>query len=230
MQIISEKEAKAAGLNKFYTGRPCKRGHDSERWVNGSCVQCGKERDAGRKRTRETEEQKQKGREATKRWRERNKEKARESARISMRKLYADPEYRKKHLEQKRAPESREKINKRERERYNSCHNARMCRLLRSRVRASLRGKGRADSAVKMLGCTVDEAREHLEAQFSEGMSWENHGEWHIDHIKPLSWFDLSDPKQMAEACHYTNLQPLWGYENISKGNRAAGDGASFQG
>jgi hypothetical protein len=51
-------------------------------------------------------------------------------------------------------------------------------------------------------------------------MSWENYGKWHIDHIKPLSLFDLEDPEQLKQACHYTNLQPLWAEENIRKGNR----------
>ena len=223
MNIISEKEAKSQGLAKFYTGRPCKRGHDSERWVNGSCVQCSKERDSKRKRPLDTEEKKIKAREKSKRWREQNKERSRELKRASMRRLYADPEYRARHLEKKRCPESREKTNARERQRYQSSRDARMCRVIRNRVRAALNGKLRSGSAIEMLGCSIDEARVHLESQFSEGMSWDNHGDWHIDHIKPLSWFDLSDPKQMAEACHYTNLQPLWGSENISKGNRFAG-------
>lgn len=48
-------------------------------------------------------------------------------------------------------------------------------------------------------------------------MSWENYGEWHIDHIKPCSSFDLSDPKQQKECFNYTNLQPLWAIDNLKK-------------
>jgi len=80
----------------------------------------------------------------------------------------------------------------------------------------------KSGSAVTLLGCSIAEVIRHLEAQFQSGMSWENrslHG-WHIDHRKPLSSFNLSDPDQLAQACHYTNLQPLWAKENIVKGAR----------
>lgn len=53
-------------------------------------------------------------------------------------------------------------------------------------------------------------------------MSFENYGEWHIDHIRPLASFDLRDPDQVKAACHFSNLQPLWAAENIRKGARIA--------
>jgi hypothetical protein len=64
----------------------------------------------------------------------------------------------------------------------------------------------------------------HLESKFQPGMTWENHGRngWHIDHIKPLCSFDLTDLMQLRQACHYTNLQPLWAKENLRK-NRYGG-------
>jgi len=79
-------------------------------------------------------------------------------------------------------------------------------------------------SHVRFLGCTVKDLREHIESQFEPWMSWENHGAygWHIDHIKPLASFNLSDPKQFAEACHYTNLRPLHWHQNLSKGAKVA--------
>lgn len=60
----------------------------------------------------------------------------------------------------------------------------------------------------------------HLEAQFAPGMTWENRGEWHVDHIRPLASFDLTDPEQLRTASHYTNLQPLWASDNLAKGAR----------
>ena len=52
-------------------------------------------------------------------------------------------------------------------------------------------------------------------------MSWDNYGQWHIDHIKPLAEFDLTNRPQFLAACHYTNLQPLWASANHKKGARA---------
>lgn len=74
----------------------------------------------------------------------------------------------------------------------------------------------------EMIGCTWEQLRTHLESQFKSGMTWDNQGQfgWHIDHIRPLSSFDLTQPGQMAAAMHYTNLQPLWWRENIVKGGK----------
>ena len=66
----------------------------------------------------------------------------------------------------------------------------------------------------------TDVEYKHLESQFKVGMTWDNYGEWHIDHIKPLAAFDIKDPAQVAEASHYTNLQPLWAMENFTKSKK----------
>ena len=91
---------------------------------------------------------------------------------------------------------------------------------IRNRLQQALKGYVKNGSAVHDLGCTIEELKIHLENQFKEGMTWENWKPdgWHIDHKKPLSKFDLTDPEQLKEAVHYTNLQPLWGWQNISKG------------
>lgn len=75
-------------------------------------------------------------------------------------------------------------------------------------------------STVELLGCTIKFAREYLEAKFKPDMSWENHGDWHIDHIKPCSSFDLKSEIEQKMCFHYTNLQPLWAKENLSKSNK----------
>jgi hypothetical protein len=77
-------------------------------------------------------------------------------------------------------------------------------------------------SALTLVGCSLEELQSHLENKFLPGMSWENHGKkgWHIDHIRPLSSFDLTKEEDQKSALHYTNLQPLWWKDNLIKGNK----------
>ena len=92
---------------------------------------------------------------------------------------------------------------------------------LRNRLKEAVKNNQKAGSAVRDLGCSIEELKQHLESKFQTGMSWDNWtlDGWHIDHIKPLASFDLTDRKQLLEACHYTNLQPLWAKDNLSKGD-----------
>ena len=93
---------------------------------------------------------------------------------------------------------------------------------LRTRLSKAIRRQGtsgRGASSIRGLGCSREQLVQHIQCQFVDGMGWENYGVvWHIDHIVPLSAFDLSDPSQCGAACHYTNLQPLFAAENIRKG------------
>ena len=72
----------------------------------------------------------------------------------------------------------------------------------------------------ELLGTDFETARKHIESLFQPGMSWNNRSEWHIDHIIPCSSFDLKCPVQQRACCHYTNLQPLWAFDNMSKGKK----------
>jgi len=76
-----------------------------------------------------------------------------------------------------------------------------------------------------MLGFSVDQLEKHLESKFEPGMTWENIGEWHIDHIKPDSWFNYSsvEDQEFKDCWSLNNLQPMWKLENISKNNRFSG-------
>jgi hypothetical protein len=93
---------------------------------------------------------------------------------------------------------------------------------LRHRIYLAIKNNQKSGSAVKALGCTVEHLKKHIESLFQPGMNWNNwtYTGWHIDHIKALSTFDLTDTKQFADACHYTNLQPLWWKDNIIKSNK----------
>lgn len=95
-----------------------------------------------------------------------------------------------------------------------------LAKNIRTRIRNALKKGHKPGSAIKDLECTVQELKLYLESKFLPGMSWDNyslHG-WHIDHIVPLSSFNLEDPEQLKKACHYTNLQPLWAKDNLTKG------------
>jgi hypothetical protein len=98
--------------------------------------------------------------------------------------------------------------------------NYKLTEVLRTRLYFALKNNSKSGSAVKDLGCTVPELKLYLESKFQPGMTWDNWAVrgWHIDHIKPLSSFDLTNRKEFLKACHYTNLQPLWWYDNIKKG------------
>lgn len=88
---------------------------------------------------------------------------------------------------------------------------------LRRRVIHALKGESKSDSTLALIGCSIEYLREYLASKFQEGMSWDNYGEWHIDHIRPCCSFNLSDPNQQKECFHYTNLQPLWAIDNLKK-------------
>jgi hypothetical protein len=106
--------------------------------------------------------------------------------------------------------------------RMRSLQNKLSCSL-RKRLTKALKNNTKCGSSVSDLGCSIDFLREYFGWKFTDGMSWANYGEWHIDHIKPLSMFDLTDREQFLEACHFTNLQPLWAKDNWSKNNKVDG-------
>lgn len=113
-----------------------------------------------------------------------------------------------------------EKCYSRSNERYKTDPEFRLVRLLRNRLGSVIRNKRKSGSAVALLGCSTQDVIQYLESKFQVGMTWENWGEWHIDHKKPLASFNLEDETELAEACHYTNLQPLWAIDNIKKSNK----------
>ena len=92
---------------------------------------------------------------------------------------------------------------------------------LRKRLSIALKKGYKIGSAIKDLGCSIEEFKSYIETQFELGMTWDNYGrgngKWQLDHIKPLFKFDLTDLKQFKDACNYTNLQPLWYKDHLIK-------------
>lgn len=79
-------------------------------------------------------------------------------------------------------------------------------------------GYSKKSKTQEILGCSFEFFKEYIESMFVEGMTWYNHGEWHLDHKIPISWSETEE--DLIKLNHYTNFQPLWSHDNLSKGNR----------
>ena len=166
-------------------------------------------------------------------WYLKNKEKIKEYDRKYRKEVFnkkrrerrkTDPEYKRRcYLIMKKSrqkPEFKLKRNIYLKNKLKTDFNYKLIHTIRVRVKDVLRGHSKSDSTINMLGCTINELWIHLEKQFKQGMTRENHGKWHIDHIIPCSSFDLTKPEEQAKCFHYTNLQPLWASENLAKGSK----------
>ena len=142
-----------------------------------------------------------------------NLEKRRKSDRESKRRKKAGI-----HIQRKPA-QSWEELKAKKREyrkyRYQTDENYRITRRLRARLWSALKRNSKSKKTMELLGMPVNEFKDYIEAQFVEGMTWNNID---IDHILPCKSFDMSDKEQQQKCFHYTNLQPLFRPENQSKG------------
>lgn len=92
---------------------------------------------------------------------------------------------------------------------------------IRHRIRNVLNGKVKSKSTLELLGCSIDDLKNHLQSKFYANMSWDNYGSyWHIDHIRPCASFNLENEEEQKICFHYSNLQPLTAKDNLSKGAR----------
>lgn len=92
-------------------------------------------------------------------------------------------------------------------------------------IRSAIKSRDAQKSAraIELLGCSIQDFRQHIEALWLPGMTWSNWGrdddEWQLDHIRPIASFDLTDLSQQAACFHFTNYQPLWAPDNRRKGS-----------
>jgi len=125
---------------------------------------------------------------------------------------------REKILKKSKRPEAKKRRNARRKERLKTDPQFKIRSYLGSRLWRALNGISKSASTMTLVGCSISHLKDHLEKQFLPGMTWKNYGPvWHVDHMMPCDSFDLSDPEQQRQCFHYTNLQPLWASENMSK-------------
>jgi len=92
------------------------------------------------------------------------------------------------------------------------------CGIVSANISQAIKGRLSWDRFKRIVGYEMSELKQHLERQFTKGMSWDNYGEWHIDHIIPKSSFDPDNPEEIKACWALPNLRPLWAKQNISKG------------
>lgn len=155
-----------------------------------------------------------------KEWRKDNKEKISEWREINKEKISQYNKQYKKEYNKNNKEKILEYKKVWKKEKYHSDSLFKFKTCLRNRTLKAFKSKSwrKRGSTEKLLGCDYETAFNHIESQFESWMNWDNHGEWHIDHIIPIS--SAATKKEMKKLCHYTNLQPLLAEENWSKGDK----------
>ena len=194
--FISREQSKQQGLTQYFEGTVCRHGHvEPCMTINGRCMECARLNGlAAHEKKKADPSYRAKAVQKMDDWREKNPERARLSARVATKKRRdEDPSYRVKGT-----------------------------LSARFRLLLSLKGEKKDARMEAICGADFGFIAEYLEAQFTTGMTWENQGMhgWHIDHIRPCASFDLTDPEQQKECFHYSNLQPLWAKDNLSKSDK----------
>lgn len=246
----TKKEAKELGLKRYMTGKACSRGHFSERDIYGKCMKCGAERSAEYKKANPMNEQQRAEKvEYLRAYREYKREDLNEKQRLAYRErreqrlaakrrdYYDNIEvmrersrrYQAKNKEKVSSrmkqwvKKNRAALNEKIRARLKADPVARCAKSMRAHLRRVIEGIGsiKKDDTYSTLGYSPKELKDHIERQFTNGMSWENYGQWHIDHIVSISQMVKSGCKDPAAINCLTNLRPLWAKENHSKSSKA---------
>ena len=123
-------------------------------------------------------------------------------------------------------PEKIRAYRKKQYDKLVSTPEGRLIKSIRSRIHKIIKinHKVKNKHTLELLGCDGKFLKKHLQKKFSKGMSWNNYGEWHVDHIIPINYFlknfDFNDVEIQKECFNYKNLQPLWSLDNLKKGSK----------
>ena len=225
------RQAEENNWDFYLTGDECVNGHiDAKATNKRQCLQC-----------RSNESKSSKTKERGQKWRIENKEHLREQNKI----YYQNNRERIKKYSEEWRKNNPDKVKAR-RDKKRSTPEGKLIHNLRNRVNKVM---NRIDvvkdsTTLDLIGCDALTAKDYIQSQFTEGMTWENYGDWNVDHIRPLASFDLTKPEEQKIAFHYKNLQPLWStpesakkhliiipFEetNISKGSLYEGERYTFK-
>lgn len=195
-QDTPKRRARLAGQTRYFTGKPCVRGHICERWVSGKCVECHYENNPLKGRPERVASKQELTSIRAKRWYEKNRQLTIDRAK----------KWKQENPEKVRACE----------ERWRKKSSAKCITFMRDSLRRVL-SRPKSQRTEALLGYTRDELRSHIESQFEDWMNWQNHGEWHIDHIKPISQFIIEGETRPDIINALSNLRPISAIENLKK-------------
>ncbi len=228
MKVISKYEANVLDLKYYFTGLKCKNGHiDKRRVSNSDCMSCRKERGE-----RYKIDNREKVLARNKRYRENNKDKTlayqvknKERIAKNKREYALENADKVKEYQEKWRNDNKLKIREYVNDKNKNDTHRKTCNISRSLLGRVLKltGKKKKLKTCEILGYTAKELRDHIESLFQDGMTWENHGEWHIDHIYPISLLIKQGVNDPAQINCLLNLQPLWAGDNLAKSNKFVG-------
>lgn len=236
MKIITRKQAKELGLTRYFTGKPCKYGHISERNTgNGTCQECHytaqkdyfkkhkkkiteKSRIYRREKYRNDAEYRRKIRESVnkekesekhKEYYQKNKERLKEKARKRREEKGHDTEYFRKYMKKRR-----------------NTATGKIEIFLRNALRRLMIATSKEkEISSKIIDYSVSDFKKHIESQFLEGMNWDNYGDWHIDHKIPMKYLikkyeGFSQKELHGIINRLDNLRPMWATDNLAKSSK----------
>lgn len=200
MKKLSRAEAKSSGIAHYFTGKPCKNGHIAARFTSTcACTECNSERSI--QKAEWYKSNRRKVLERAKRNYEDNREK----------KIKAACMYQKRNLR---------KIIEARSVRIQSDPVYALKERVRCLIKECIKNSGseKKSCTSEILGCDTKEFKRYIELQFTKGMGWHNMGQWHLDHIVPISSAETEE--DVIALNHHTNLRPLWASENLRKSNK----------
>lgn len=200
-RLVSREDAIKAGLKTYFTGKPCVHGHLAyRRTYDHKCAECNRLK--------------------MKKWRKDNPD-------YEVDRYKSDAEYRAKKISRASLyyEKNKDQVNERKKvyERvWRDRSSSKTIMFMRGCLRRMMMHKKSARTE-KIIGYSRDCLVRHIESKFTEGMSWDNYGEWHIDHIKPVSAFIREGETRPCVVNALENLQPLWAADNLSKSSKYDG-------